>query len=211
MSNTTKREVTSMVWSEIKTTFENEVLCPSLRGRVRFEYTDYAADVNFEEPLSSEDVKLRDSCLAVYADGELLYRFDTKDYTERFSSMNEQLRHTIQKVLSDNYMSRSDAVEASLEIVNEFIPWLSSQKGIMLAEDAVKNMKEFINNPKYNLCTSNEFTFVLWYLSKYLHREIVLSNTEAAKLAYAKRWFYPFIELRIEAEKNFSDTLQKEK
>jgi len=189
-----------MEWSEIKTTFENEVVCPSLRGRVRFEYTDYADDVDIDELLSSEDVKLRDNCLAIYADGELLYKFDTKDYTEQFSIMNGQLRHTIQKVLSENYMNRSDAVEASWDIVNEFIPWLSSQKGIMRAEHAVRNMREFINNPNYDVCTSNEFMFVLWYLSKYLPRNIVLSNTETSNIAFAETWFYPFVKLRIEAE-----------
>ena len=191
-----------MKWTDIKTAFENDILCPSLRGRVRFEYTDYADDVNIEELLSSEDVKLRDNCLAIYADGKLLHKFDTKDYTEQFSSMNGQLRHTIQKVLFENYMSRSDAVEASWEIVNEFIPWLSSQEGIMRAEHAVRNMREFIDNPNYNVCTGNEFVFVLWYFSKYLPKDTILSNSniEASKIAYAETWFYPFVKLRIEAE-----------
>ena len=191
-----------MVWNEIKTAFENDILCPSLRGRVRFEYTDYNDEVDIEELLSSEDVNLRDNCLSVYADNELLYAFNTKDYTEQFSTMNGRLRHMIQNVLSENYMSRSNAVEASWEIVDEFIPWLSSQKGIMRAEHAVRGMMEFIYNPDFNICSSNDFTFVLWYLSKYIDRDTVFSNANAAKLAYESKWYYPFIMLRIDAERS---------
>ena len=172
-----------MVWQEIKAKFENEILCPALRGRVHFKYTDYSDNVDIDDFFSNNDVKLCDNCLAIYADGKLIYSFNTKDYTEQFSTMNGHLRHTIQRILSENYVSHSAAVEASWDIVNEFIPWLSSQKGIMRAEHAVRNMKEFIDNPNYDLTRSNEFMFVLWYLSKYISSELVLSNMEALSIA----------------------------
>lgn len=177
-----------MLWNEIKTTFETEVLCPALRGRVRFEYTDFDDD--------------RDNCLSIHVDSKPFYAFDTKDYTEQFSVINGRLRHTIQDVLSENYTSRSDAVEASWDIVNEFIPWVTSQTGIMRAEHAVRNMKEFIGSSNPNdLRTRNEFTYVLWFLSKYLSGDAILAEKKREKQACAGRWYCPFVKLRIEAEK----------
>ena len=200
-----------MTWQEIKTKFEDEILCPALRGRVWFEYTDYAADVDVESTFSNEDGILRDNCLSVYADGDLLYSFNTKDYTEQFSTMNGRLRHTIQKILAQNYTSYHAAVDASWEIVNEYIPWLSSQKGIMRAEHAVRTMKEFIENPDADPYAGNEFTFVLWYLSKY-HQpsDLVLFKYKgAAHVTYADKWFYPFVKLRIEAEQRYQNAERK--
>ena len=198
-----------MLWSDIKVKFENEVLCPALRGRVRFEYTDYSDDADIDDFFLSKDVNLRDNCLAIYADGKLIYAFNTKDYTEQFATMNGHLRHTIQRILSENYVSHSAAVEASWDIVNEYIPWLSSQKGIMRAEHAVRNMKEFIDNPHYDLTRSNEFVFVLWYLSKYISSKVVLSNMEASSVGFAETWFYPLVRLRIEAEQTHQDKLKQ--
>ena len=111
-----------MQWSEIKNVFENEILCPSLRGRLRFEYTDYSDE---EDTSAIQDLKLRDNCLSIYVDGQLFYKFDTKDYTKQFGSMSGHLRHTIQNILSESYMSKSRAFDASWDIANEFIPWLS--------------------------------------------------------------------------------------
>lgn len=191
-----------MKWSEIKSTFENDVLCQALRGKVRFEYTDYVyEEIDIETLFSDEEVIIPDNCLSIYADNRLLHKFDTKDFTERFALMTGKLRHTIQDVLSENYMSRSDAVEASWGITDEFIPWLTSQEGIMRAEHAIRNMKEFIKSTKPDdQCMRNDFMFVLWFLSKYIDGESVLKDAEKRKLAYAAKWYFPFVELRIEAE-----------
>ncbi len=201
-----------MMWNEIKRTFENKFLCPALRGRVRFEYTDYDfEEIDIETLFTNEKVIMQDNCLSIYADDRLLHKFDTKDFTERFALMTGELRHTIQNVLSESYMSRSEAVEASWEITGEFIPWLTSQEGIMRAEHAVRNMKEFINssNPG-DQSLRNDFIFVLWMLSKHIDGESVLKDEEKRKRAYAEKWFYPFVELRIEAEKCYAKAASQE-
>ena len=192
-----------MEWQEIKEKFENEVLCPALRGRVRFEYTDYIhEEIDIETLFSDEEVSMQDNCLLIYADDQLLYKFDTKDFTERFAIMTGELRRAIQDVLSESYMSWSDAFAASWDITDEYIPQLTSKEGIMRAEHAVRNMKEFINstNPD-DQRLRNDFIFVLWLLSKYSSAEYVLKNYDGRKQVYADKWYSPFVELRLEAER----------
>ena len=187
-----------MVWNEIKTAFENEILCPALRGRVRFEYTDYDYDNNQE------------NSLAIYCDKKLIYKFETRDYTEQYALMCGQLRETIQDVLSQNYLSRSAAVDATWEVTREFMPWLTSQKGIMRAEDAVRQMKKFIESDEpRSFGSSNQFTEMLWFLSKHLSGGALLESAEGVMLAYAKEWYFPFIKLRIKAERDWASGRNK--
>lgn len=192
-----------MEWYEIKEKFEKEVLCPALRGRVRFEYTDYVhEEIDIETLFSDEEVSMKDNCLSIYADDQLLYKFDTKDFTERFARMTGELRHSIQDILSKSYMSWENAFAASWDITDEYIPQLTSKEGIMRAEHAVRNMKEFINstNPD-DQRLRNDFIFVLWLLSKYSSAEYVLKNYDGRKQVYADKWYSPFVELRLEAER----------
>ena len=182
------------IWSDIKAKFENEILCPALRGRLHFEYTGCAENI-YEET--------NDSCLFIYTDDILLYKFDTLDYNKQFSNVKEHLQYAVKEILSEKYTSRIMATEASRDIVNELIPWIASQKGLLRAEHAVQIMEIYIKKPKLDFCRDNEFAFVLEFLSKYLDGEVVLNNEDSLKYSYAKTWSYPFIMLRIEAEKQF--------
>ena len=194
-----------MKWDDIKAEFENKILCPALRGRVRFEYTDYNKDVSLEELFADiEGVEWHDNYLTIYADDKLLYEFNSERYdAEDFVTIKAIIGHTIQRILSENYMSTRDASDASLKITDEIISWLSSRKGVMKAEDAVRNMEEFIVNPELHSYLKNDFTLILNILSSQISREYMLENEKTLRRDYTEKWFYPFIELRINAEKNF--------
>lgn len=181
-----------MEWKEIKKAFEEEVLCPALRGRLSFEYTDY--DYNHDGDLGN--------CLSIYYDGRLFYKFETKDYTEQYALMCGQLREIMREVLSQNYMSREDAEEATWKVTRQFMPWLTSQNGIMRAEAAVQHMEMFIENPSYDIFTDNQFTCALWLLSINADGKRMLANAEAGDIGYADDWRCAFEKLRVEAERD---------
>ena len=72
----------------------------------------------------------------------------------------------------------------------------------MRAEHAIRNINEFINSTKPDdQRMRNDFLFVLWLLSKYSSTEYVLKNYDGRKHVYADKWYSPFVELRIEAER----------
>ena len=152
-----------------------------------------------------DGVEWHDDYLTIYADDKLLYEFNSKDYVaEDFATVSAVIGHTIQRILSENYMSTRDAFDASWKITEEFIPWLSSKKGIMRASDAVRNMEEFIVNPEFHSYLKNDFILILKIMSTQVSREYILENEKSLRSDYEETWIYPFIELRIDAEKNFS-------
>lgn len=199
-----------MTWDEIKTTFENEILCPALQGRLRLEYyeqdIDESAIEDFDKHIESlDDSEPVYSYLSFYFDDKLIYEFNSKNYYEnQYYKLGLDLRSTIKDILSRDYLSKSASFDAAWDIYFDFIPRLTSQNGMMKAEHAVRCIKNYIIDHEHeDTCLDNKFTFVLYFLSKYMSGEVVLNNEESSKLAFAETWFYPFIQLRIEAEKDF--------
>lgn len=192
-----------MMWDEIKSTFENEIICPSLQGRIRFEFEEH--DVNEDSIVNTEcfddDTELSYSCLSIFLDDKLFYEFNSKDYYEQsYYKINARLRRTTQKVLSNDYLSKRASFEASWDILKDFIPWITSQTGMMNADHSVRIMEDYIE------CSFDEakemdncFVSMLSLLDKRMEVETLVDYIGCVETLEPK-WLRRFLKLRLEAD-----------
>lgn len=186
-----------MDWNKVKTAFEKQLLCPSLSGRVRFEFKEHEFNDN-----PDDDAEPQYSILSIFLDDRPFFEFNSKDYYNKgFSRINARLRHTIQEILSRDYLCRSSSFEASFDVINDFIPWLTSKNGVMNADHAIRIMERYTESSfDETKEIDNCFVTMLNLLDKRL------SDDELAEYAclvdtYEPEWLRKFIKLRLDADK----------